>query len=75
MGTLMKLVGEKAVAPFLLELEKDKLKMDKIKEYHDKAEIVVKIAAPKKEKPRAQTAPAKTTAPSKPTAKKPSSGN
>ncbi|KAL1502287.1 hypothetical protein ABEB36_007453 [Hypothenemus hampei] len=56
LGTLMKLVGEKSISPFLVDLEKDKLKMDKIREFHDKAEIVVKIVVPKK---RPQTAPTK----------------
>ncbi|XP_063930783.1 protein mini spindles isoform X2 [Zophobas morio] len=57
LGTLMKLVGEKAVGPFLVELEKDALKMAKIKECCEKAVITIKIVAPKKERPT--TAPAK----------------
>ncbi|KAJ8911338.1 hypothetical protein NQ315_014182, partial [Exocentrus adspersus] len=57
LGTLMKLVGEKAVAPFLVELEKDNLKMSKIKEYFEKAVIVVKVPGNKKERPT--TAPPK----------------
>ncbi|XP_066151261.1 protein mini spindles [Euwallacea fornicatus] len=69
LGTLMKLVGEKAVTPFLVELENDKLKMDKIKEFHDKAEIVVKVTVAKKVRPK--TAPAKAVA--KAVSKKPSS--
>lgn len=56
-GTLMKLVGEKAIAPFLVELEKDHLKMSKIRECCDKAVITVKVAGVKKERPT--TAPAK----------------
>lgn len=56
LGTLMKLVGEKAIGPFLVELEKDNLKMTKIKECCDKAVITVKVAS-KKERP--------TTAPNK----------
>lgn len=48
LGTLMKLVGEKAIGPFIAELEKDNLKMSKIKECCDKAVINVKVAAPKK---------------------------
>ncbi|XP_044749386.1 protein mini spindles isoform X2 [Coccinella septempunctata] len=50
LGTLMKLVGEKAIGPFLGELEKDNLKMAKVKEFCEKAVISVKVAAPKKEK-------------------------
>lgn len=53
----MKLVGEKAISPFLVELEKDNLKMSKIKECCEKAVITVKIAAAKKERPT--TAPVK----------------
>ncbi|XP_074041153.1 protein mini spindles-like isoform X1 [Leptinotarsa decemlineata] len=72
LGTLMKLVGEKAIAPFLVELEKDNLKMAKIKENCDKAVILVKVSGVKKE--RAATAPAKIEAPKGPNkapAKKP----
>ncbi|KAL3267283.1 hypothetical protein HHI36_011414 [Cryptolaemus montrouzieri] len=54
LGTLMKLVGEKAIAPFLGELEKDNLKMMKVKEFCEKAVILVKTSAPKKD--RAATA-------------------
>ncbi|KAG5893374.1 hypothetical protein JTB14_000138 [Gonioctena quinquepunctata] len=71
LGTLMKLVGEKAIAPFLVELEKDNLRMAKIKENCDKAVILVKAPGVKKE--RAATAPAKiadTKAPGKATAAK-----
>ncbi|KAJ8966867.1 hypothetical protein NQ314_003261 [Rhamnusium bicolor] len=56
-GTLMKLVGEKAIGPFLVELEKDNLKMSKIKENCEKAVISVKAPGVKKERPT--TAPAK----------------
>lgn len=56
-GTLMKLVGEKAIGSFLVELEKDNLKMTKIKECCEKAVITVKAPSVKKERP--------TTAPSK----------
>lgn len=52
-GTLMKLVGEKAIMPFLVDLEKDNLKMTKIKECCEKAVITVKITGPKKERPAA----------------------
>lgn len=53
----MKLVGEKAIGPFLVELEKDNLKMSKIKECCEKAVITVKVAGVKSERPT--TAPAK----------------
>lgn len=56
LGTLMKLVGEKAIGPFLVELEKDKLKMDKIKEFCEKAEITVKVAVAKKAKSQPSSA-------------------
>lgn len=59
LGTLLKLVGEKMVGPFLAEV--DPLKMAKIKECSDKAVILVKTAAPKKERPT--TAPVKAAAP------------
>lgn len=55
LGTAMKLVGEKNISPFLTDV--DALKMEKIKEYFDKAVITVKIPGGKKERP--QTAPAK----------------
>ncbi|XP_037945409.1 protein mini spindles isoform X2 [Teleopsis dalmanni] len=48
-GTLMKLMGEKTVAPLLVDV--DALKMAKIKEFHDNAEIKVKIVGAKKERP------------------------
>jgi cytoskeleton-associated protein 5 len=57
LGTAMKLVGEKNISPFLTEV--DALKMEKIKEYHEKAVITVKIVGAKKEPARPQTAPAK----------------
>jgi cytoskeleton-associated protein 5 len=56
-GTAMKLVGEKTISPFLMEV--DALKMEKIKEYHEKAVITVKIVGVKKEPARPQTAPVK----------------
>lgn len=56
LGTLLKLLGEKAVGPYLVDV--DALKMAKIKECSDKAEIFVKTTAPKKERPT--TAPVKT---------------
>lgn len=55
LGTLLRLVGEKMVGPFLAEV--DPLKMAKIKECSEKAVILVKTTAPKKERPT--TAPAK----------------
>lgn len=57
LGTLQKLLGEKAVGPFLVDV--DALKMAKIKECSEKAEIFVKTTAPKKERPT--TAPVKAT--------------
>uniref|UniRef100_A0A1I8NBI3 TOG domain-containing protein n=1 Tax=Musca domestica TaxID=7370 RepID=A0A1I8NBI3_MUSDO len=48
-GTLLKLMGEKQVGPFLVDV--DALKMAKIKECQEKAEIKVKIAGIKKERP------------------------
>ena len=48
-GTLTKLMGEKQVSPFLVDV--DALKMAKIKESQDKAEIKVKISGIKKERP------------------------
>jgi len=56
LGTAMKLIGEKAMMPFLTDI--DNLKMTKIKECGDKAVIVVKMNATKKQE-RPNTAPAK----------------
>lgn len=58
LGTLLKLLGEKAVGPHLAEV--DALKMAKIKECSEKAVILVKTAAVKKERPT--TAPVKAAA-------------
>lgn len=58
-GTAMKLVGEKAISPYLTEV--DALKMQKINECCEKAVIVVKVPAAKKERPA--TAPVKNQAP------------
>ncbi|XP_036150006.1 protein mini spindles [Monomorium pharaonis] len=56
LGTAMKLIGEKAMTPFLTDI--DNLKMTKIKECADKAVILVKVTSgTKKERPN--TAPAK----------------
>lgn len=56
LGTLMKLVGEKAIGVYLTEV--DALKQAKIKECCEKAVITIKIPGPKKERPA--TAPPKT---------------
>ncbi|XP_070073685.1 protein mini spindles isoform X6 [Drosophila takahashii] len=66
LGTLMKLMGEKAVTPLLADV--DPLKMAKIKECHDKAEIKIKVAGPKKEARPASAPAAKAAAPAKSTA-------
>uniref|UniRef100_A0A673H3P0 Cytoskeleton-associated protein 5-like n=1 Tax=Sinocyclocheilus rhinocerous TaxID=307959 RepID=A0A673H3P0_9TELE len=66
LGTAMKVVGEKAVNPFLADV--DKLKLDKIKECADKVELVGKKGGgggEKKEKPAAK-APPHVEAPAKP---------
>lgn len=57
-GTCIKLVGEKNVSPYLVDL--DPLKMAKVKECQEKAVIVVKIVGAKKERPA--TAPPKPSA-------------
>ncbi|XP_017478345.1 PREDICTED: cytoskeleton-associated protein 5 isoform X2 [Rhagoletis zephyria] len=57
LGTLLKLMGEKSVGPFLIEV--DALKMAKIKECQEKAEIKIKVVGVKKERPA--TAPASKT--------------
>ncbi|CAH0561278.1 unnamed protein product [Brassicogethes aeneus] len=57
-GTLMKLVGEKAIGPFLVDLEKDNLKMTKIRECCEKAVITAKApGGAKKERAPAKPAP------------------
>ncbi|XP_058054357.1 protein mini spindles [Anopheles bellator] len=56
-GTAMKLVGEKSIAPYLTEV--DALKMAKIKECCERAVITIKIPAARKERPA--TAPPKAT--------------
>lgn len=58
LGTLLKLLGEKAVGPYLVDV--DPLKMAKIKECSEKVEIFVKTAAPKKERPTTASAKAST---------------
>lgn len=57
LGTAMKLIGEKAMMPFLTDI--DNLKMTKIKECADKAVIVVKVTVGTKKQERPNTAPAK----------------
>lgn len=47
LGTLLKLMGEKQIGPFLIDV--DALKMAKIKEFEEKADIKVKIVGGKKE--------------------------
>lgn len=74
----MKLVGEKAIGPFLVELEKDNLKMLKIKEFSEKAVITAKVSGVKKDRPT--TAPPKINEPKNVThvdksAQKKSAGN
>lgn len=61
LGTLSKLLGEKAVGPHFVDV--DALKMAKIKECSEKAEIFVKVAAAKKERPT--TAPPSSAPPRK----------
>ncbi|XP_014225605.1 protein mini spindles isoform X1 [Trichogramma pretiosum] len=57
-GTALKLVGDKTMSAFLVDV--DNLKMTKIKESAEKAVIHVKVAAPKKTPAtRPNTAPAK----------------
>ncbi|XP_009296177.1 cytoskeleton-associated protein 5 isoform X3 [Danio rerio] len=71
LGTAMKVIGEKAVNPFLTDV--DKLKLDKIKECADKVELIGKKGGgggEKKERPAAKAsppveAPAKTSGPPK----------
>ncbi|KAM0725116.1 Protein mini spindles [Formica fusca] len=57
LGTAMKLIGEKAMMPFLTDI--DNLKMTKIKECADKAVILVKVTGGTKRQERPNTAPAK----------------
>uniref|UniRef100_A0A1B6CWX2 TOG domain-containing protein n=1 Tax=Clastoptera arizonana TaxID=38151 RepID=A0A1B6CWX2_9HEMI len=60
LGTAMKVVGEKGMGPFLMDV--DTLKMTKIKEAFDKAELVVKQPKAVAKPERPLTAPAKVTA-------------
>ncbi|XP_076624650.1 msps cytoskeleton-associated protein 5 [Colletes latitarsis] len=64
-GTAMKLIGEKAMMPFLTDI--DNLKMTKIKECAEKAVIHVKVpSAPKVAAERPNTAPSKIESTQKP---------
>nr|NP_732105.2 mini spindles, isoform C [Drosophila melanogaster]Q9VEZ3.3 RecName: Full=Protein mini spindles [Drosophila melanogaster]AAF55269.3 mini spindles, isoform C [Drosophila melanogaster]AAY84896.1 LP04448p [Drosophila melanogaster] len=63
LGTLIKLMGDKAVTPLLADV--DPLKMAKIKECQEKAEIKIKVAGPKKETRPASAPTAKAAAPAK----------
>jgi cytoskeleton-associated protein 5 len=56
-GTLMKAAGERAVQAHLEGL--DPIKLGKVKEYHDKAEVKVVFTVPKKPAPAAAKQPAK----------------
>jgi len=68
LGTMMKVIGEKAMNTFLEGL--DDIRKGKIKECYEKAEVKVKFSAVKKPPPPA-AAPSKTDAPKgKPVAKK-----
>ncbi|XP_053369501.1 cytoskeleton-associated protein 5-like [Clarias gariepinus] len=73
LGVALKVVGERAVNPFLADV--DKLKVDKIKECAEKVELPggKKTAGQVKEKtaPKAQAAPAAPAAPSAPAKKTP----
>ncbi|RIA95528.1 armadillo-type protein [Glomus cerebriforme] len=51
LGTMMKVIGEKAMNTFLEGL--DDIKKGKIKEYYDKAEVKIKFSAAKKPPPAA----------------------
>lgn len=57
LGTLMKLLGERAINTYLVEI--DPLKLAKIKEFADKSVITIKLSQPKKNRPT--TAPVSTT--------------
>ena len=50
-GTTMKVVGEKTITPFIQGV--DAIKMTKIKEFHDKAEVKVVFVPPKAPPPKA----------------------
>ncbi|CAH2087902.1 unnamed protein product [Euphydryas editha] len=66
LGTATKLVGEKNIAPHIGKL--DNLKEQKIKEFAEKAEIKVKVAAPKKDNKPKAAPPATGKGDAKPTA-------
>ena len=51
LGTMMKVIGEKAMNTYVEGL--DDIKKGKIKEYYDKAEVKIKFSAAKKPPPQA----------------------
>ncbi|XP_045625403.1 cytoskeleton-associated protein 5 isoform X3 [Procambarus clarkii] len=51
LGVILKVIGEKQIMPFIADV--DNLKMQKIRESSEKAEIKVKISVPKAKKPAA----------------------
>ncbi|XP_066599618.1 protein mini spindles isoform X2 [Prorops nasuta] len=65
LGTAMKLIGEKAMLPFLTDI--DNLKTMKIKECAEKAVILVKVSSSKPTVERPSSAPAKSAIKSKDT--------
>lgn len=68
LGTMMKVIGEKAMNTFLEGL--DDIKKGKIKDYYDKAEVKIKFSTAKKPPPPA-AAPSKGNAPKGKSAEKP----
>ncbi|CAB4442075.1 unnamed protein product, partial [Rhizophagus irregularis] len=71
LGTMMKVIGEKAMNTFLEGL--DDIKKGKIKEYYDKAEVKIKFSAAKKPPPPAAAPKGKPA--EKPAAKKKEAGS
>ncbi|CCH43862.1 Cytoskeleton-associated protein 5 [Wickerhamomyces ciferrii] len=64
-GVLMKITGERELNPYLEKV--DDIKMKKIKEFYETAEVKSKVSAPKpKPAPAARTAPSSAKAPAKP---------
>ncbi|CAG8520285.1 7962_t:CDS:10 [Acaulospora colombiana] len=57
LGTMMKVIGEKAMNPYIENL--DDIRKGKIKEFFDKAEVKVKVTAAKKPPPASAAAPPK----------------
>lgn len=72
LGTLAKLLGDKVISPYLVDV--DALKLAKIKEYTDKAEITVKIPTAPKKVARPVTAPAAAVATASKAVKRPTTG-